>query len=135
MRPGGLAVVAALAMAAPAQAAQAQDQIAPTDAPKVIGTFPPSGSLVPAGIGQIQVTYDRPMMDKSWSFTTGGEQQFPEVDGGPVISDDHRTFSLAVKLQPNSTYVVWMNSGHYQNFKDEQGRSATPYRLTFKTSE
>jgi len=105
------------------------------DAPKVIGTFPPSQSVVPAGIGQIQVTYDRPMMAKSWSFATGDEHAFPEVDGGPVQSDDGRTFSLAVKLRAHTTYVIWLNTERYQNFKDEQGRAATPYRLTFTTSE
>jgi hypothetical protein len=105
------------------------------DAPKVIGTFPPTGSLVPAGIDQIQVTYDRPMMDKSWSFSTGGEHAFPVVDGGPSLSGDRRTFTLAVRLEANSTYVVWLNTDRYQNFKDEQGHPATPYRLTFKTSE
>jgi len=105
------------------------------DAPRVIGTFPPTDSLVPAGIGQIQVTYDRPMMAKSWSFATGDEHAFPEVDGGPVQSEDGRSFSLAVKLRANTAYVIWLNTDRYRNFKDEQGHPATPYRLTFKTSE
>ena len=56
-------------------------------------------------------------------------------DGGPSLSDDKRTISVAVKLRPNSSYVVWMNSDRFTNFKDEQGRSATPYRLSFTTSE
>jgi hypothetical protein len=119
--------IAAFVTAAPAAWAQ--------DAPRVIGTFPPTESLVPAGIGQIQVTYDRPMMAKSWSFATGGERAFPEVDGGPVQSDDGRTFSLAVKLRAHTTYVIWLNTDRFQNFKDEQGRAAVPYRLTFTTSE
>lgn len=105
------------------------------EAAKVVSTFPPTDAVVPAGIQQISVTYDRPMQDKSWSFSTGGEMKFPEVNGGPSISDDHRTFNLPVKLQPNTTYVVWMNSGRFQNFKDEQGQPATPYRLSFTTSE
>ncbi len=105
------------------------------DAPKVVKTFPPTDAVVPAGIPQISVTYDRPMMDKSWSFTTGGEQKFPEVDGGPSLSEDRLTFNLPVKLRPNTTYVIWLNSGPYMNFKDEQGHPATPYRLTFTTSE
>ena len=126
MRLAGWAFTAAVLAAG---AAQAQD------APKVVGTFPPTDSVVPAGILQIEVMFDRPMMDQSWSFTTGGEQAFPEVTGGPVRSDDGKTFKLGVKLQPHSTYVVWFNNGKYQNFKDEQGHPATPYRLTFKTSE
>jgi hypothetical protein len=126
MRRLGWAFAAAVLVAG---AAQAQD------APKVVATFPPADSLVPAGGLHIEVTFDRPMMDHSWSFATGGEAEFPEVTGGPVRSDDGKTFRLGVKLQPNSTYVVWFNNGQYLNFKDEQGHPATPYRLTFKTSE
>ena len=119
---------AAVAVLVAAGAAHAQD------APRVVSTFPPTNAVVPAGIQQISVTFDRPMME-SWSFVTGGEKSFPEIDGGPSLSDDHRTISVAVKLHPNSTYVIWLNSGRYTNFKDEQGHPATPYRLTFTTSE
>ena len=125
-RLAGLAL-AALACASVAHAQQA--------APKVVSTFPPAEAVIPAGIDRIAVTYDRRMQDKSWSFTTGGEQKFPEVAGQPVMSDDHLTIVLPVKLRPNTTYVVWMNSGRYLNFKDEQGQAAEPYRLTFTTSE
>jgi len=120
-----LAAAASLAFAPGAYAA---------DPPKVISTFPPTEAVVPAGIQQISITYDRPMM-ASWSFVTGGEKSMPEIDGGPSLSDDKRTISVPVKLRPNSTYVIWMNSDRYKNFKDEQGVSATPYRLTFTTSE
>lgn len=124
---------AALALAVTlglASAAQAQE-----GRPKVVSTFPPHGAVIPAGIDRIAVTYDRPMLDGSWSFNTGGEHRFPEVAGSPVISNDRRTFVLPVKLRPNTTYVVWMNSASYSNFKDEQGRPAEPYRLSFSTSE
>ena len=104
-------------------------------AAKVVNTFPPSDAVIPAGVDRIAVTYDRKMQDGSWSFTTGGEQKFPEVAGQPVMQEDHRTFVLTVKLRPNTTYVIWMNSGRYQNFRDEAGQSAEPFRLTFSTSE
>jgi hypothetical protein len=52
-----------------------------------------------------------------------------------VRSADRLTFVLPVKLRPHTTYVIWMNSGRYLDFKDEQGRSAEPYRLSFSTSE
>ena len=126
MRPlAGLTLAAALAAAG---AAWGQD------APHVVATFPPTEAVIPAGVQQISVTFDRPMM-ASWSFVTGGEKAFPEIDGGPSISDDHLTISVPVKLHPNSTYVVWLNSDRYKDFKDEQGHPATPYRLTFSTSE
>jgi hypothetical protein len=101
----------------------------------VVSTFPPHGSVVPAGVDRIAVTYDRPMQDQSWSFATGGEHAFPEIAGQPTRSADRLTFVLPVRLRPHTTYVVWMNSGRYLNFKDEQGRAAEPYRLSFSTSE
>lgn len=124
--------LAASALAALAFAGVAQAQ---TVAPKVVSTFPPAGAVVPAGIDRVAVTYDRRMQDGSWSFVTGGEQKYPEVAGQPAISQDHMTFVLPVKLRPNATYVMWFNGGPYQNFKDEQGQSAEPFRLTFSTSE
>jgi hypothetical protein len=130
IRLTGLAVAAVLAAAA---AAHAQDAPAQSP-PRVISTFPPTDAVVPAGIQQISITFDRPMAE-SWSFATGGEKAFPEIGGGPTMSDDKRTISVAVKLRPNSTYVIWLNTDRAKNFKDEQGRPATPYRLTFSTSE
>ena len=121
-----LAFAAALGLAGAARA---------EDGPKVVSTFPPVDAVVPAGVDRIAVTFDRPMKDQSWSFTTGGEHGFPEVAGPPERSIDGRTFVLPVKLRPHTTYVVWMNSGRYLDFKDEQGRAAEPYRLSFATSE
>lgn len=123
------ALIAGLAVLAAAAQARAEP------APKVVSTFPPAEAVIPAGVDRIAVTYDRRMQDGSWSFTTGGERKFPEVAGQPVMQNDHMTFVLPVHLRPNTTYVVWMNSGAYLNFKDEQGQSAAPYRLTFSTSE
>jgi len=125
-RSAALALSATLAVAGAARA---------EEGPKVVSTFPPRGSVVPAGLDRIAVTFDRPMMDQSWSFTTGGEHAFPEVAGTPVRDTDGRTFVLPVRLRPHTAYVVWMNFGRYLNFKDEQGRSAEPYRLSFSTSE
>lgn len=123
MRAAAIAV-AALALAG---AAGAQER------PKVVSTFPPHGATVPAGVDLLQVTYDRPMA-ASWSFATGGEHAFPELAGNPSLSADRRTISLPIKLRPESTYVVWLNTERYNNFKDEKGQSAEPYRLTFSTS-
>jgi hypothetical protein len=129
-----LAATTVASAQAPHQHGGAPPAVTGEAAPKVISTFPPTDAVVPAGIQQISVTFDRPMAE-SWSFVTGGEKSFPEIDGGPTMSDDKRTISVAVKLHPNSAYVVWLNSDRFQNFKDEQGHPATPYRLAFTTSE
>ena len=131
-----LGLVAALA--GPAYAQHDHHAVAaeaPSGAPKVVATFPPNEAVVPAGIPMISVTYDRTMMDKSWSFASGGESKMPEVNGGPSLDEDGRTFNLPVRLQANTTYVIWLNTERFQNFKDEKGQAAEPYRLTFTTSE
>jgi RNA polymerase sigma-70 factor (ECF subfamily) len=74
-------------------------------------------------------------MMASWSFATRGEKAFPQVLGAPSLSPDHITISLPIRLEPNRTYVVWLNTEKYQNFKSEDGQAAEPYRLTFHTTD
>jgi RNA polymerase sigma-70 factor (ECF subfamily) len=38
-----------------------------------------------------------------------------------------------VKLEPGKTYVSWLNSQKFGNFKDADGQSAVPYLLVFET--
>jgi RNA polymerase sigma-70 factor (ECF subfamily) len=40
---------------------------------------------------------------------------------------------LPVKLEPGKTYVIWLNSQKFGNFKDTDGKSAVPYLLVFET--
>jgi hypothetical protein len=125
MRTGGLAAIAALALAGAAQA-----QVAP----KVVVTSPGNGARVPPSVAELKVSYDH-RMAASWSFATGGEKAFPEVEGQPSLSEDGITISLPIRLAPNRTYVVWLNTERYKNFKGEDGVAAEPYRLTFSTTD
>jgi len=125
----GMAAVAAATLAL-VGAAHAQDQ----SAPKVVATFPAHGSKAPPSVAELKVSYDHRMM-ASWSFATGGEKAFPEVTGPPSLSGDHITISLPIRLEPNHTYVVWLNTERYKNFKGEDGQSAEPFRLTFSTTD
>jgi len=128
MRLTGVTLAVALALAG---AALAQPQ---PSAPKVVATFPAHGSKVPPSIAELKVSYDHRMM-ASWSFATGGERGMPEVLGPASLSDDHITISLPIRLEPNHTYVVWLNTERYKNFKGEDGQSAEPFRLTFSTTD
>jgi hypothetical protein len=40
---------------------------------------------------------------------------------------DKKTCVLPVKLEPGKTYVIWINSGKYNYFKDKDENSAIPY--------
>ena len=48
---------------------------------------------------------------------------------------DGRTCVLPVKREPGKTYVVWLNSPKFHNFKDSKGQSSLPYLLVFQTSK
>jgi hypothetical protein len=39
-----------------------------------------------------------------------------------------------VKLKPDTEYVVWINKGRFDAFRDTDGRPAQPYELRFRTA-
>lgn len=112
--------------------AQAQAQ---SDAPQVVATWPTDGlkDLDSASITEITVTFDRPMRRDSWSWVMEDAASFPEVAGDPYFTEDGLTCVLPVKLTPMTSYVIWINSDTLQNFVDENGVPATPYRFFFAT--
>jgi hypothetical protein len=80
------------------------------------------------------VTFSKPMKDGSWSWSTWGENTFPETTGKPYYLPDGRTCVLPVKLEPGRFYASWLNSDKFRNFKDANGVAAVPYLLTFQTA-
>lgn len=55
--------------------------------------------------------------------------------GTPKYLEDKRTCTLPVKLQPDKTYAIWINSEKFYDFKDAKGQPAVPYLLVCKTPE
>jgi RNA polymerase sigma-70 factor (ECF subfamily) len=103
--------------------------------PVVVRTVPESGTDgVDPALTEIKVTYSKDMMDKTWTWSTWGQDTFPDLTGKPHYLPDNRTCVLPVKLKPNKTYAIWLNSNNFGNFKDAKGISAVPYLLIFKTS-
>ena len=47
--------------------------------------------------------------------------------------EDHKTCVLPVTLQPNQTYVIWLNQGQFMAFQDMGGHKSVPYLLVFQT--
>ncbi|MGA2255997.1 MAG: Ig-like domain-containing protein [Thermoguttaceae bacterium] len=101
--------------------------------PVVVKTVPQAGDTkVDSSITEIQATFSKKMTDKSWSWA-GAEESW--VTGKPHYLADGKTCVLPVKLEPGKTYVVWLNSPSFRNFKDSQGQSAIPYLLVFETAK
>ncbi|HEY8503618.1 MAG TPA: sigma factor-like helix-turn-helix DNA-binding protein, partial [Gemmataceae bacterium] len=138
--PAGPAPAAAapalLALGQPADGAPKAADALSAFPPVVVKTVPEPGSEgVDPALKEIKVTYNKEMMDKSWSWTTVPGTTFPETDGEIRYEKDRRTCVLPVKLKPGTTYGIWLNSNRYHNFKDADGNSAVPYLLVFRTAE
>lgn len=101
--------------------------------PHVIKTSPEAfADDVDPGLDKITVTFDRPMMDKSWSWTGGGKT-FPKGTGD--ISYDHArtTCTMPVKLEAGKVYWIGINSPSHQNFKTAAGTPARRHVILFAT--
>lgn len=104
--------------------------------PVIIKTVPQSGdTLVDVNLDKIKVTFSKDMLDGNWSWVQLSKESFPKLVGQPRFLTDKRTCVVKVNLEPNKTYVIWLNSGHYMNFKDTDLRPAIPYLLMFKTGK
>jgi hypothetical protein len=101
--------------------------------PVVVKTVPVSGATtVDAKLKQIKVTFSKDMKTrKMWSFVQVSPDTFPKV-GTPKYKDK-RTIVLPVTLQPKKTYVIWINSGKNNSFRDLGNNPAVPYLLVFET--
>ena len=104
--------------------------------PVVVSSVPAAGTAeVDPKTTEIKVTFSKNMKDGTWSWSTLSKESFPEVDGKPKYLDDERTCVLPVKLEPEKTYAIWVNSNKFQNFKDSNGIASVPYLLVFRTGK
>jgi RNA polymerase sigma-70 factor (ECF subfamily) len=103
--------------------------------PVVIRTTPQAGDteVDAVKVKEIRLTFSKKMMDKSWSWSQISADTFPKTTDKPQYDKDQRTCVLPVKLEPGKTYVLWLNSARFGNFKDSEGQSAVPYLLVFQT--
>lgn len=81
----------------------------------------------------IRVTFDVPMGGgMSW---TGGGEEFPTIPKGKKArwSEDKRTCTLPVELQPGKTYRLGLNSVSHINFQNSFGVPLAPVEYMFTT--
>jgi hypothetical protein len=104
--------------------------------PKVIATNPGNGDRdVDPSLSKVTVTFNKPMLDKSWSWSYEDKNSFPQTAGQPSYTDNGTTCVLPVKLEPGKRYVIWINTAKFKNFKDRNGNPAEPYKLVFTTGK
>jgi hypothetical protein len=101
----------------------------------VVKTVPQSGDTTvdAATTTRIKVTFSEEMMDGTWSWSQVSKDSFPQIIGKPKYLEDKKTCVIDVKLEPKKTYVIWVNTQKFVNFKDTDGNPAVPYLLVFQT--
>lgn len=101
--------------------------------PVVVSTVPARGETdVGPSLTEIRVTFSKEMKDGDWSWCQTDEP-YPETTGSCCFVEDGKTCVLPVKLEPETEYVIWINSEQHRNFKDRHGQRAVPYALYFTT--
>ncbi|MCP4148424.1 MAG: Ig-like domain-containing protein [bacterium] len=104
------------------------------DAPFVIETFPKHGlTNVDPSVTAISVTFSKPMYTGDYAYGNDYRAKFPTNTGKPYYSKDAKKHSFPVKLEPNTKYILWINSHKLIGFKDKTGNPAIPFILVFKT--
>ena len=104
-----------------------------TDPPRVVTTDPVNGSVdVDPAITEISVTFNEAMTNQ-WSWCTEDKETFPQTTGSAYYEDGNTKNILPVKLQPGKEYVMWINLGSHNNFKDKSGNPVVPFKFSFKT--
>ena len=119
----------------PREAAAASTPAAhPPNAPRALSLEPPDGATgVDPALTLLEVSFDREMSE-GWSWVIETRENFPQIAGDASMSADRRNAFLPVRLAPGRTYVVWLNSVTFQDFRDTAGRPLPPLRWTFTTS-
>ncbi len=101
--------------------------------PKVLSITPANGSTnVDPALTRITITFDRQMINGSWSVVGGGPH-FPKIAGKVYYEKDLKTFVMPVTLKPNWTYYFWLNRGTYNSFRSKAGVPLASVKVTFTT--
>jgi hypothetical protein len=101
--------------------------------PKVLSMTPGNGAAdVDPGLKEIQVIFDRPMKDNSWSLVGGGPH-CPETTGKPHYDAKRTTWTVPVKLRPSWSYEYKLNYGRFDSFRSEEGVPLDSVAVTFET--
>lgn len=103
-------------------------------APRIVSTNPKPGATdVDPALAEITVTFDRDMDTRGYSWTGGGPDFPPGIEGQRPRWLDKRTCVLPVKLEQGHYYRVGINAQSFHNFRSAQGVPVNPSAIYFTT--
>ena len=103
--------------------------------PKVVSMTPANGDEeADPNLSRIEVMFDRPMKDRSWSLVGSGPHS-PETTGNASYDSKRTTWTVPVKLKPDWRYEFMLNSAKFDAFRSEEGVPLAPVSVTFKTGK
>ena len=126
-----ISIVPLVAALLGAGAGSAVAQQGPDAQPNVVTTTPSNGAMISPGRFLLRVTFDRPMLQGSYSFVRVSPDTYPDCDKRPMLSADGRTFTLRCTARAGGRYEVWFNRAAFMNFRSVEGVRAKQHRLTF----
>ncbi len=113
-----------------------QEERSKANAPKVIALSPANGATnVDPDLKEIKVTFDRPMNKTSWSFCQKSDRDFPENAGMPSYDESGTVITMPVRLVPNKTYNIYLNSPPYLGFQSAKRGVLEEVHYTFSTGK
>ena len=103
--------------------------------PSIVRMSPPNSATdVDPSMTVLEIKFNMPM-GGGFSWTTRGQKdKFPEGTGKPSWSSDKKTCMMPVKLYPNRSYVIGVNSRSAQNFRSASGVPVPMVTWTFTTA-
>lgn len=101
--------------------------------PIVVSTSPADGSIIAPGPFDLTVTFDRAMLEGSYSFVQVSPETFPDCTPGATLSADGMSYTMLCTATAGREYEVWFNRPPYMNFKSIDGISAQPHRIRFRS--
>lgn len=111
-----------------------EEILARLEKPMVAAFDPDSGSEgVSSGTTELKLAFDVPMSPgMSW---VGSGDSFPQISDGVTgsWSEDGKTCTLPVKLEPNSEYRISLNGILFINFQSSWGVPLDPVDYSFRT--
>lgn len=106
---------------------------APARTPRVAQANPDDGEEdVDPATRELRVTFDQDM-DRGGFSIVGGGPTFPADPAARPRWVDARTVLVPLELEPDRDYQLSINSARFQNFRNTDGRPATPYPIRFRT--